>query len=410
MHRAGFFPVISVVVVAVASIDARASGGAAGRSATDWSVAGGALRGDRRLAALVRELDEARLEGLRRVEERCGLRPGALPIEWRLVDRPVGPGAASAGGHVDVYAGGRGFHAGETVVDATRVVVTIPAHRYLARPRKVRRVVVHEAAHAVLASRLASAERYAAVPEWLREGIALWVSGEGSERVDSRVAIALLAGSPPASFLRGLDKHPMPAEAWLAFRSIETRVGTERTRRFVAAIGDGAPAESAIAEALGLHAGEAARWIRRDVERAVDELLFPGDARRVTSALAARVEGRPADAARELESLAERDRQRDGRRPLATTFRYLLAGVLLESGQVSEAREALVALLPEDREVFWEPEILARLAECERRLNRPQRAVRYWNEVLERFPEDREVSARARAELARAHPGDAGEE
>jgi TolA-binding protein len=96
-------------------------------------------------------------------------------------------------------------------------------------------------------------------------------------------------------------------------------------------------------------------------------------------------------------------------RALATTCRYLEARTLAEGGEPARAAEALILLLRGDREVLWEPEILEQLGSCERALNRPLRARRYWDEVLERFPEDRVVGARIRARLAESRSAPEGD-
>src|SRR5690606_28620526 len=95
--------------------------------------------------------------------------------------------------HEDARAGSF-FEAGQTIVERDRVRVVLPARRYLSRPPKARRVVRHEAAHALLASSLGSADRYLAVPRWFREGFALLVSGEGPSRVGAESAQAIVRG------------------------------------------------------------------------------------------------------------------------------------------------------------------------------------------------------------------------
>ena len=128
-----------------------------GRATDDWVVDSGLSRDDARVARLLKFLDSAREEAIADARSRLGLVLGKLPVQWRVTARA--PDAADASARV---AGE--FHAGETRVETTRVVVSIPAHRYLERPRKVLRVVVHETVHATLASRAGSFAAYQRIP------------------------------------------------------------------------------------------------------------------------------------------------------------------------------------------------------------------------------------------------------
>ena len=158
-----------------------------------WELSGGRRGTDPRISALERELADSRKMALEKTRRSLGLVPGKLPIRWVLrLGRPAaGTGAAKAA-------------AGWTEVGEDEVVVTIPAWRYLGFPAKVRRVVVHETVHAVMASKLGTRAAYRALPGWFREGAALLVSGEGPGRVKGRISSTLLEGGRSGGFLSGL--------------------------------------------------------------------------------------------------------------------------------------------------------------------------------------------------------------
>jgi hypothetical protein len=348
-----------------------------------WRVDDAKTREDSRISALVRQLDESRMRALERARARVGLVPGRLPIAWRVVVSREPPADSGV------------FHAAETVVEGTRVVVSIPANRYLAAPRKVHVVVVHEATHALLASRLGSAERYARVPPWFREGLALLVSEEGPVRVEDRVAVTVVSGKKPTSFLRGVTHQPLPAESFLAVSWIEKRVGAPAFRALVLRVAAGFELQSELTEFLGLEPDVFRRGVLEASEKSVHRLLPGKIVADYHAAIELHREGDRDSARRRLGELASFR----NRHALRATCRYLHTRLLVDEGRAREALAVFRASLLGDREILWEPEILEQLGNCELALDRPKRAGRYWNEVLERFPEDRDVGGRVRAKL-----------
>ncbi len=355
----------------------------------EWCVDDARTRDDARVAALLRQLEESRSRALEHARLRVGLSPGRLPIEWRVVASREGPGGSGV------------FHAGETLVEDTRVVVSIPANRYLSVPRKVDAVVVHEVTHGLLASRLGSASRYSGVPPWFREGLALLVSDEGPSRVEDRVAVTVVAGGNPASFLRGLAHLPLPAESFLAVSRLEKRVGPAAFRALLARVSVGRALGPELTELLGVEP-EAFRRGMLEAGREHVRRLLPT---RVVEDYRAAIE---------LHRNGERDRARlrfgelassRNRHALRATCRYLHTRLLVDDGRTREALAVFRASLLGDRQILWEPEILEQLGNCELALNRPRRAGRYWKQALERFPEDRAVRSRVCAKLGELPAG-----
>ena len=333
---------------------------------------------DARVDKLCAELEVARRRALERVASTLGLRPGPRPIEWRLV-RPFPQQGKLR----------EGFLAGHTEVREDRVIVRLPAHRYLARPAKARSVVLHEAAHAVLASRMPSAAAYALVPEWLREGLALRVSGEGPGRTAGRISAAVVEGQSPASFLRGTGSVAgvTQAEAWLALRTLEERVGGDGLIALSRALAAGRPAETALGAVLGKNAAQfpqhALRAARREIDRSAPK-EHVASFRRGLRALQSKD---LAVAASAFETVLERQET-----PLAESARYFLARTLLRAGEVDRGVECLRKLLEAEAEGLWEEECLEHLEKSARRSGRVDEAERCSRERRERFPSRGEPS------------------
>ncbi len=399
--------------LASAAVMAIALGHAVGRAAdvdangdegsSAWKAVDASLRADPRWPALKRELETARVEALGRVEKRLGIAPGKTAIAWIAV--------ASPDDTARVRAATTGFHAGWTRVEAAAVVVRLPAYRYLARPAKVRRVVVHEAAHAVLASRLRTRERFEAVPFWLREGLALWVAGEGPQRVRDRVALTALGGRPSASFLVGVEvdaersaRHALPtyAECWLAVRWIESALGADGVRHVSRRVAAADDAARVVAAAVGVAPAALVPTIFRDSRRHVRKLL-PAASEAEFRAAVVRFERGDHAAARE----AFKALLAAGRAPaLDDTLRYLIARTRVESGAWAVARDAFERALQRPDEGLWEPEVLEQLGRCRDGVGDVSGARRAWEEALERFPEDERVASSVRRRLeVRDRPG-----
>lgn len=96
----------------------------------------------------------------------------------------------------------------------------------VSNPEGFRRTVVHEMKHAGFAE-LMGGQSYHDLPEWIREGLAVW----GSETVDNRVTLVLsnsiISGGDPMRMLDGIEKAGPDnndyLEGSLAFEWLESR-------------------------------------------------------------------------------------------------------------------------------------------------------------------------------------------
>ncbi|MBI4601075.1 MAG: tetratricopeptide repeat protein [Planctomycetes bacterium] len=367
----------------------------------EWETTGRGLEGHHALPELKRAAAVAAARALGRVEERLGLRPGKVPVRWSLdVSLPPAPLAAP-------LAAPRAFEAGRTAFDGGTVTVTLPARKHLRSQRGLDAVVLHEAVHAVLASRCGSRERYEAIPGWLREGLALHAAEEGETAVLEAIAERAFAGAPADSFLAGAApaapatptvrpaaEETSYGEAYLRVRWIEERIGAAGLKALCSRLAGGQGFPEACEALLGMKVeaalGAARRWARERVAR-----LLPADReRRFRESLDASRAGRTAEAARAWGVLLEEDPGG----PLGPTLRYLLAKRAIEEGGpggLRAAREHLEAVLSSPGEA-WRPEALVLHGECLRAEGRDAEARDAWQEVLEAYGEDAGPAERAR--------------
>ena len=202
-----------------------------------WIVRPGELDRDPRLPKLLQILSSARREALARLSDDWGLRPGILPVHWILETSRPSLDAERDPATVHEPAGGLTLGRTTFSPSARAVEVSIPARKFLRDPVRARSVVLHEAVHAVHASRAGSPKSYDGTPRWFREGLALMISGEGRLRVRERAAYTLFEGQVIDGFLRGLpadaQAHMSYAEAFLGVDSLREQVGEARFRGFV---------------------------------------------------------------------------------------------------------------------------------------------------------------------------------
>jgi len=356
-----------------------------------------------------------------RAEVGFGARP-RLRIAW-ILDASGGAAAASAPESRAAF-----FRAGHTRFGSGRVEVVLPAHRYLRLPETARSVVAHESAHAFLAADLGDPARYDAVPLWFREGLALWFSGEGRQRLDDRIAFTTFSKRPAPGFLVGTvrgdpgstsrlatDKDVTPAEAYLVFEHLRERVGASGVRAIVERILQGLPFDASLESVVAADATAFASTALEAGRRVVRKRLTPAREAVFHESLQRRVRG--GEAAEGPDSAAATWRrllESEPRGPLRTTLQYLLArhGVTrLRRGELQRTARAellrdleALAAVPES---LWRPEVLlllgeVRLAEARGHPSGETRgASACWLEALEVYPEDGPVASRARLLLSR---------
>ena len=364
-----------------------------------WEVGEGVFARDPRMPALIEAASQAREQALLRLDKEWGPAPGATPIRWIWDTAAVEPGARAANAEPL-----QEFELGRTYFDHGTVVVSVPARKFLSRPRSVRGVIQHELFHAVHGSHAGSRERYEAAPRWFREGAALLFSGEGAERVRERVAYTVFEGADAISFLKGVSLQPgssetvSHAEAYLAVRWLRQELGHGNYSVLVRKVIGGENLARMVRELLGLGTSSASMEMRRAARMRIRQLLPPSRQKRC-QLLFAKLEDGAANVTWELEVLLAEDESR----PLASTLRYLLAKEALRRAgnprYVAAARGHLEALRSAPG-TLWRPEALVLLGQCYLREGRRAAARRSWLEVIEVFGEDRAASSQARRLLA----------
>ena len=362
------------------------------RADPGWQLSAKDSGKDPRVAVLLARLQEQRVSALGIAGEGLGLSPGKLPIRWvlRLADSSPSDSSVEP-------------EAGWTEVGEKEVVVSIPAWRYLEYPAKARRVVVHEAVHALMASRLGSGEAYRSLPAWFREGLALLVSREGAARVQGRIAARLLDGGRPDSFLTGIHCgkpgkpglpapgcSPSPAEGYLAVRWLEDRLGKTGLRELLSKLFAGGAFHEELGEFTGLGSARLEEALLAHAAETISRLASKDCGRLLAEALTLCRSGKNAPARAIFNEL----RKDPGNKALKDTAVFLHSRTLVDDGSCRQAILALKGLLKEGYEVPWEPEIFEQLGRCHSALGEPERARQLWKTVAERFPHDREIQAR----------------
>jgi hypothetical protein len=275
------------------------------------------------------------------------------------------------------------------------VHVLLPARRFLARPSSVAAVVLHECVHAVHASHSGSRERYESTPRWLREGIAILLSGEGEERLADRIAHTVYGGAAASSFLRGVDAADATrAEVYLAVAWLRATLGRETFARLVRDVARGEPAARAVTRLAGIELPALRSESLRAAREAIRERL-PQHREERFRVLTARMRSDPGSVTAELEVLLADDEEG----PLSGTLRYLLGREALrapaDESAVATAKAHLEALRASPG-ALWRPEGLLLLGQCYLKEGSRDAARRVWLEVTEMFGEDRAIAEQAR--------------
>lgn len=138
-------------------------------------------------------------------------------------------------------------------------VIRIHLETVVAGIETIDTILTHELTHAALRNLLGE-KAHEALPQWAREGLAVWAAGQGPERV--RVWLCLLSekADPVAELVNGLEagKHGLRdyPEDWLAVAYLEDRAGVEGVRKAVKLLGAGVACHDAFAAASGQGWGE----------------------------------------------------------------------------------------------------------------------------------------------------------
>ena len=231
----------------------------------------GKYKSDPRLARIRKELPARKDAAVRRLERALGVE---VPrIEIRLEDAGRDPSGAWA----------------EVRTEKGRQVLALKTEYLVLGAHDLDRTLVHELFHCLHRARL-GAKAYARLPEWVREGAALYVAGQGEER--GRILAALvgrdpLIDDPLARLVDGLaGQHGFLDyyEDVAAFEAVEERHGRDGVRRLLRQLFETADVGQAVREALDENMADFERAAAARARRVLVPLLAEGRA----SILAAR--------------------------------------------------------------------------------------------------------------------------
>lgn len=211
----------------------------------------GKYKNSTRLLRFAKRLPKYRSKALKRIEKRLGI----VPEDSDLI-KVVFKDALEAGAKTIRIFRGPAFSTFWDD-DEGKIVILLRTEFLVNRRYDAREELTHEMAHAVMRERM-DRDDYAAMPRWLREGLALWAAGQ----VESRILVisgGASARNSQAKLFAGLEAgiHTLDryAEDVLAIEYIAQKQGNKRIKRLVRLLIDGVPPHKAVEIVTGR------RWI-----------------------------------------------------------------------------------------------------------------------------------------------------
>lgn len=368
--------------------------------------------------------------GTPRFVEICGLLKKSVPVALRTIRTRIGVGLDRKHGvrlelrdaapknpdRIRVF-GGLPF----LTRGSNPVLVRLHAEFLLRGSYDLREEVTHELTHAVMRARMNPAS-YRKVPRWLREGLALWVAGQGETRV--RSILRLIDSRKLSVLVPGLDqgKHDFLryAEDYLAIEFLVKKKGKSAPKKIVQGLLTGRPAVQVVSRVAGLEWQKFVSAARAYAQGRVAALRADGWsdylqvwesnrkrryqdviqaartflAARPNSALrwdvsyllgkALRLTKKPQEAIAALKSTA-----RTGTSPFADEARYQIGAAQLAGGEHQAAAKTFAHLLRDYPEITILDRVVWRLIDCHvRQGNKPE--ARRLVQVFEKsFPDSR---------------------
>jgi tetratricopeptide (TPR) repeat protein len=244
---------------------------------------------DPRLARIAKELPARRAAALRHLEETLGVEvPG---IELRLEDAGRDPSGAWA----------------EVRTESGKPVLALKTEYLVLGAHDVEKTLIHELFHCLHRACLGE-KGYARLPDWVREGAALFVAGQGTER--ARVLAAFvgrdpLLDDPLGRLVDGLDGPHTFLDYYedvAAFEAVAVRHGHARALALVKRLLETADVSRAVREVLDEDMATFEKAAAARARRVLAPLIAEGRA----SLLAARRHLEAGEPARALEVLEPR--------------------------------------------------------------------------------------------------------
>lgn len=231
----------------------------------------GKYEDDPRLKRIREELPAKRDAAVRRIEKTLGVEMPAVDV--RLEDAGRDRSGAFA----------------EARTERGRQVLALKTEYLVLGAHDVEKTLVHELFHCLHRARLGP-KAYARLPEWVREGAAVYVAGQGEER--ARILAAFVGRDPRlddplvrlVDGLAGQHGFLDYYEDVAAFEAAEERHGRDGVRRLLRKLLETADVAKAVREALGESMADFERAAAARARRVLEPLLAEGRA----SILAAR--------------------------------------------------------------------------------------------------------------------------
>ena len=356
-----------------------------------WSpVAGysGKYSGSARFHRIFGRLPDHRRDALKFVEAGIGLRPDRAErihvelFDARPADTEVIEPFREAPFRTVAFSGGDG---------ELRVVIQLATEFIMNESFDLRTEVIHEMVHAVMCERMGQ-KTYATVPKWLREGLALWVAGQGERRID-RIVRQRMFAADSSWMMPGLGRcgHDASryAEDYLAVAMLADEVGDHAVVDLVARLVSGESAFDALAAVTGIDWLTYRMRARRHAFDAVEDRLPTGwnvcvdllrDARR----------GRHDAVVRRSREFLYRHQQST----LVPTVLFTRARSLRSLGRDREAKVFLRRLLARHvGESAHDDDTRLALAEIALANRRPKTAIRQLRRVLRDHPAHADVES-----------------
>lgn len=191
---------------------------------------------DPRFSMLLKSLPSVRQRALDTAREATGLSPSdpdGYVVRFKDTHRDAHFGASSQ----PVRA-----------ADGDLVLVTVSARQFVLGVMDLHASLAHEFIHGLMREQMGTA-RYRALPPWVREGIAVWGSGQLAERARNVIAAAFLQERDPLAVLAELDDAGTGSDDYLhdalLFAYLEQTRGPGAVRKLVTLlVGQESPREA----------------------------------------------------------------------------------------------------------------------------------------------------------------------
>lgn len=316
-------------------------------------------------------------KGLEKVEQRLGLTPrgkGRIRVEVR----------DAQAGEEEVI---RKFTEPpfQTRWEGEDVVVTLFAEFVVNGRFDAETEVVHELTHAVMRT-LMTRDAYKGVPDWVREGLAVWtaeqVEAKAASFIDDQRAKASVEERLPGleSGKESLERY---AEYGLAFEMIEKRHGGDAIKTFACMIAEGVPVRKVVEEITKLTWADFLSQARQYARERLEQLAPP--------TMGAYYEMLEADRARDYRKVLEHSEVilKGGKRTaLAAATLYWRGKALRLSGRAADAEKALRDLLSrEERASSWIALALYQLGKTRTDGKKYQEAIDPWVRLMRDHPD-----------------------